>query len=315
MKQGLFSSSKPGTKLLLFIFLILCCFILTNVVGLLAAPLIFKTDYYSLINLLSSLDYNNHFHINILKYFQILQALGFFVLPSILAAYLFSSSKLSFLMVEHKTKKSTLLLSCIIVIIAMPAIDLMVKINEAMHLPAFLKGLEEWMLNSEKNAKIITEAFLNVTTLKGLFLNIIMIGVLPAIGEEFVFRGVLQRIFKNWTKNSHIAIIISAILFSGIHLQFYGFIPRMLLGVMFGYLLLWTNSIWVPVIAHFINNTTAIIVNYMMINKIHIFNYNISDFENMIDDSSRYLLIFSSFIITGLIMFIFYKSKVVNTEN
>lgn len=81
----------------------------------------------------------------------------------------------------------------------------------------------------------------------------------PAITEEFFFRGALQRLIGKWNPNPHFVIWSAAILFSAFHLQFYGFIPRMLLGAYLGYLLLWTRSIWIPVFAHFINNATAVI--------------------------------------------------------
>jgi membrane protease YdiL (CAAX protease family) len=91
-----------------------------------------------------------------------------------------------------------------------------------------------------------------------------MIAFLPAIGEELLFRGVILRIFTNWTKNHHWGVWISAILFSALHMQFYGFIPRMLLGVLFGYLLVWSGSMWLPIIAHFINNGVAVVVMFLI---------------------------------------------------
>ena len=91
-----------------------------------------------------------------------------------------------------------------------------------------------------------------------------MVAVLPAIGEELLFRGVIQKIFINWTKNAHWGIWISAILFSAMHLQFYGFVPRMLLGVAFGYLLVWSGSMWLPIAAHFFNNGIAVIAMYLI---------------------------------------------------
>jgi membrane protease YdiL (CAAX protease family) len=91
-----------------------------------------------------------------------------------------------------------------------------------------------------------------------------MIAFLPSIGEELLFRGVIQRIFTNWTRNYHWGIWISALLFSALHMQFYGFIPRMFLGVLFGYLLVWSGSMWLPIIAHFINNAVAVVAMYLI---------------------------------------------------
>src|SRR5690606_12250217 len=131
-----------------------------------------------------------------------------------------------------------------------------------------LSGMEEWMKNAEEQAEVLTEAFLKVDTTAGLMFNLFMIAVLPAIGEELLFRGVIQRIFTNWTRNHHWGIWISAILFSALHIQFYGFVPRMLLGVMFGYLLVWSGTIWLPILAHFCNNAFAVTAMYLIDNNV-----------------------------------------------
>jgi len=124
------------------------------------------------------------------------------------------------------------------------------------------------MRNAENNAQKITEAFLVTHSLGGVLLNICMVAIIPALGEELVFRSILQKLFHQMTKNIHIAILISAILFSAMHFQFYGFIPRVLLGVFFGYLYYWSNSIWLPIFAHFINNTGAVLMNFLQSEKI-----------------------------------------------
>jgi hypothetical protein len=90
-----------------------------------------------------------------------------------------------------------------------------------------------------------------------------MIGIIPAVGEELLFRGIIQRVLIQWTRNKHLGVWIAAILFSALHFQFYGFVPRALLGVMFGYMLIISGNLWLPVIAHFINNTVAVIAYYM----------------------------------------------------
>ena len=94
-----------------------------------------------------------------------------------------------------------------------------------------------------------------------------MVAVLPAIGEELLFRGIVQRMFVRITKNIHWGIWISAILFSAMHMQFYGFIPRMLLGALFGYLLVWSGSMWLPILGHFLNNGIAVVATFLIHNK------------------------------------------------
>jgi len=93
--------------------------------------------------------------------------------------------------------------------------------------------------------------------------NLFMIALIPALGEEFLFRGVLQRIFGEWFKNPHLAVWLAAILFSLAHYQFLGFMPRIILGALFGYIFLWTGNIWMPILAHFVNNTVGVIYYYL----------------------------------------------------
>jgi len=103
-----------------------------------------------------------------------------------------------------------------------------------------------------------------VATISGLALNIIMVGVIPAIGEELFFRGVLQKNLIKITNNAHLGIIISAFIFSAVHMQFYGFLPRMLLGMVLGYVFFWSGSIWASIAVHFIYNTMAVIGYYLV---------------------------------------------------
>ena len=111
--------------------------------------------------------------------------------------------------------------------------------------------------------------------------NVIIVGFLTAVAEEFMFRGVIQTIFTRWTKNYHAAIWITAILFSSFHMEFFGFLPRMMLGALLGYMVAWSGSIWPAVWGHFINNGTAVVVTYLYQHKKikvnpddqHMFNY------------------------------------------
>jgi membrane protease YdiL (CAAX protease family) len=96
-----------------------------------------------------------------------------------------------------------------------------------------------------------------------MLLAVVVIAVLPAIGEELVFRGIIQRELFRGTNNIHVAIWISAAIFSAIHIQFYGFVPRMLLGALFGYLYYWSGNLWMPIIAHFINNGFTVVAMYL----------------------------------------------------
>jgi membrane protease YdiL (CAAX protease family) len=119
------------------------------------------------------------------------------------------------------------------------------------------------MRNSENTAQKLTDAFLAANTWGGLLINMVMVAVLAAVGEELIFRGILVRLFREWTGNVHLAVIIPALLFSALHLQFYGFFGRLVLGIILGYLLVWSGSLWVPITVHFLNNAMAVVVSFL----------------------------------------------------
>jgi membrane protease YdiL (CAAX protease family) len=154
-------------------------------------------------------------------------------------------------------------IAIILPFVLLPLTGALYEWNNAMKLPDFLASLEQYLRNMEDAADEMTTLFLHAETGWGLLLNILIIAVIPAISEEFLFRGVIQNIFKQWFRNVHWAVIVTALVFSAVHGQFFGFLPRFALGLMLGYLFVTTRSIWAPVIAHFINNGTAAVVAFL----------------------------------------------------
>src|SRR5690606_9250818 len=124
--------------------------------------------------------------------------------------------------------------------------------NESLSLPASLKGIEEWMRLQEDSMAELTERMVMVDKVPLLLLNIVVMAILPAVAEEFFFRCNLMHIIQRMARNHHISIWLTAIIFSAIHFQFYGFVPRMLFGAFFGYLFFLTQIIWLPVFASFV---------------------------------------------------------------
>ena len=209
-------------------------------------------------------------NINTLKWIQLLQTISLFLLPSLMLAYLCAKAPFSWLQLDNKVNWKVLLWAIGIMLVALPAINLMSHWNQQMVLPTWLSGLEEWMKNKEAEAEWLTKQFMSATTVSALLVNLFLMAVLPAVSEEITFRGVLQRLlnFQLSTFNSHLAIWLTAIIFSAIHMQFYGFVPRMLMGALFGYMLVWTGSLWVPMLMHFVNNGMAVLL-YFIANRAH----------------------------------------------
>ena len=261
MKNPLFEHSHPFTKFLFLLFIIVVSFSIFLLIGLITAIPLFGLN---LSSFQDALNVNNPENIGLIKYLQFIQHLGIFVVPPIVAAYVFSKQPINYLNADKKSKFIVYLLAGVIIIFAIPFINYTGALNAKLSLPESFSGLETKIKAMEKSAAKMTEVFLNVHSIGGLLVNLIIIALLPAIGEEFMFRGVLLKLFREWTKNKHAAVLISAFLFSAVHFQFYGFLPRFLLGVLFGYLFVWSKNIWVPVTVHFINNGLAVVLYYFM---------------------------------------------------
>ncbi len=264
MHNGIFHNTGPFVKLIFTAFIVLSVFLITLVGGLLLAMPLFGMGFMELIDSLSNIAHPEY--ARLLKYFQMIQSIGLFVIPSFIVAWFFGGNALRYLYLDKSIRWRTVLLTTVIMLSAIPMVNLMAHLNAQISLPESMSSLEEWMQRSEETAKRITEMFLIAETPADLIFNLFLIAVIPAIGEELLFRGIIQRLFSEWTRNKHAGIWIAAIIFSAIHLQFYGFIPRTILGVLFGYMLVWSGRMWVPVLAHFVNNATAVIV-YYFINK------------------------------------------------
>ncbi len=200
---------------------------------------------------------------NILRAVQTYQTICLFIIPAIFLAVCFDSNPKGYLYLEQRNKPLIILLTIIASVIIIPFINWLAYFNQQMHFPEALKGIEQWMRNSEADANSVMEVMLKMDSVGALLINIILIGALAAVSEEILFRGIIQRIIADANKNIHVGIGVSALIFSAIHLQFYGFFPRLLLGAYFGYLLWWTKSLWMPILAHFVNNFIAVIGSYL----------------------------------------------------
>jgi membrane protease YdiL (CAAX protease family) len=221
-------------------------------------------NYEALANNLASGGIDN----NTLKAMQIAVSLGMFFLPAFLFAYMKGEKAFSFLQLSFKPSWQLLLLVVPIVLLAAPFIAAMLELNQQMSLPAALSQLEQYLKTTEQANEQMLKKLLIMNTPSDFLINMLMVAVIPALGEEIFFRGCLQRVLTDLYRNAYVAIIMGAIIFSFIHFQFYGFLPRMILGVLFGYMLLWTGNLWYSVLAHFLHNGLQVTVLYLFQQKI-----------------------------------------------
>ncbi len=192
---------------------------------------------------------------------QSLSAFGVFVLPGIVWAYYYDyDTPWQPLGLHIRQKPNVWLYVGVLVMVISPIIYWIYGLNQQMELPEAWSALEASMKRAEEESEKTIQLLLSATGTQAFLINILVIAILPAVGEELLFRGVLQNIFRTLFNNPHLAIWIGAILFSALHMQWYGFFPRLLLGAMFGYIYFWSGSIFLSIFAHFINNGAAVAV-------------------------------------------------------
>nr|WP_293844015.1 CPBP family intramembrane glutamic endopeptidase [uncultured Arsenicibacter sp.] len=202
-----------------------------------------------------------------------------FLIPVLVYWKVFERSSFSAANDRPLAAVSGLGLVVMLVIIFMPFNALLIEWNQNLTLPETLAPVEKWMRAKEDELSGLTKFLTSFTSTGQLVLAILIIAIIPAIGEEALFRGVLQRNFIQWTGNMHVGIWLAAAIFSAIHIQFYGFFPRMLLGALFGYLYAWSGNLWVPILAHFVNNGFTVLMVYL--NKQKVVSVNIEETESV----------------------------------
>jgi membrane protease YdiL (CAAX protease family) len=265
-KKPLLGNLNLFSQAIVLLGIVLVSMGLFSIAGIFLAKAFFGVDFLGHVDLMSQL--NKPSVLNSLKLLQIFNAVGGFILPPLTFAFLIAWNAGKYLRLNRLPALNSLFAVLLIMFAAIPLINWLGEVNAMMKLPDALSGLEKWMKEAEENAAKFTKAFLRMNNITDFIVDLFIIAIIPAIGEELLFRGALLRILKNSTKNKHLAIWITAIVFSAIHMQFYGFIPRMLMGAYLGYLVTWSGSLWLAVFAHFINNGAVVIAAYFFKNDL-----------------------------------------------
>lgn len=199
-----------------------------------------------------------------MRIIAVVQDLLVFILPAILAAFIATRLPASLLTVNVKPRLSVAAMAIVVMLTSLPAMEWIIDLNNNIHLPEWMSGLEEALRSMEDGASTSISALAGGSSVGDLIIGILIIGVLTGIAEELFFRGALQNLFMSMKKvNKHFAIWAAAVIFSFMHFQFFGFIPRVLLGAYFGYLIWWSGSVWVPIIAHAFNNSLVVLLSWI----------------------------------------------------
>lgn len=198
-----------------------------------------------------------------LRFFQAMASTGMFVVPGMCFMYYYNEQRIGGFFERPNQPTWMSIFPFVLSLFALPVVSYLYQLNQAVVFPEGMQFLEQKFKSAELMAESQTKLLLNMEQPQELLVCLIVMALIPAIGEEMIFRAGLQKIIHQGTRNVHIAIWLSAVIFSALHLQFYGFLPRMILGVMLGYLFAASGNLWWSITAHFLNNAAAILMYYL----------------------------------------------------
>jgi len=202
-----------------------------------------------------------------LRVSQVCNSLGVALVPALLFAWCQEGKFFGYNAADRKPYYLLVNVVLVLSIVLLPLVAVLMQWNQSLHLPESMAKLETAFRTMEANAQSMTRVMTFNSSYGTLALNVIVMALLPAVCEEFLFRGTLQSFLHKWSGKPHLAIWITAVLFSAIHLQFFGFIPRMLLGAYLGYLYYWSRSLWLPVLAHFLHNALSLFIEFTFLTR------------------------------------------------
>lgn len=304
MNQYISRPNGPWTSLIILLGLTLACSVGIQVVVLLLGVITggSLTEVLSSGGDLSSLSSRPFFLYALL----VSSSFATFLLPGILLQRL--EPYFNYFPVEIRSNYLLYLIAVGIMFAFGPIMQLVGEANMHMNLPDNWASVENWMRTQEDSMATLTERIVMVDSWGLLFANILVMAVMPAIAEEYYFRGSLMHIIQRLVKNYHITVWISAIIFSAIHVQFFGFFPRMILGVFFGYMFVWTQNIWIPILAHFVNNAAVTVVAFVYARQ----GKSYADLQSY--ESYSLWVYIGSFVLTVVLAIWFYKNTKENNN-
>ena len=190
-----------------------------------------------------------------------------FAMPAVVAVCIYTAKPWRFLAIDRRPPIVDIALMTAVYVASIPLVNYLVALNEAIALPECLSGIEQALKNAEESARAVTDSLLSSHAMPGFAITIFAMCILTGIGEEFFFRGALQGFIAQRVRSPHAAVWIAALIFSFFHFQFYGIIPRTVIGAVLGYALIYSRNIWVPVIGHAVNNAVAALLQAYQIDE------------------------------------------------
>ena len=256
--KGIWASKSYSSLLYFLPILILSGLVLSHIIGALLCQLLYDVSFFS--STQDVFDPQNKKLIDAMKLMQFFNALGVFIVPSILFLHFRGVAFYTYLKLNSSVYVKGVLAIFMMALAMIPVANFLGALNAMLPLPDFLSFLKD----IESQTLLITEQFLVMDTLMDLFLMLGLIGFVAAVGEELLFRGILQNLFQEWFGSPHIAIWLTAFLFSVIHFQYHAILPRFVLGALIGYVYLNSANLRSAMLLHFFYNSILVLLTFFI---------------------------------------------------
>lgn len=297
MLRAYLKDNGPATQFVFSLMIVIAAWLIFQLLALLTGSLFFGIGFNEIQPALTNL--SDPVPIAYQKYLQSIISLGMFIIAPLVAVFFLSDNMWAFLRTGFYPGTAVSLLVALVMVLALPMNNYFTYLNSLFDAAGISEGLQNYFESREAQAEKVFEGFLKVTGIMPLLINILIIAVIPAIGEELLFRGVLQNILIKWTKNTFAGVFITSLAFALLHFQFLSVLPRFILGMVLGYIFVWTRSLWMPVLAHFVNNAFAVVYYYLLYNG-----YVGGEIENIGKPEHAPLYAILSMAITGILLIV-----------
>jgi CAAX protease family protein len=207
---------------------------------------------------------NHDIPISLLLVVQAIGAAGGFIVPAIAYSYYNGESPREYYKLKSIPNLRLLGLGLLAILFCQPLIAWSADLNQLLNLH-WLGLFGQWLEEINNEVQSSYETILQINSLSDFAILFLTAAIIPAIGEELIFRGALQTILLKWTGKVHLAVWAAAFIFSIFHFQVYFILPRLLLGVGIGYLYLWSKNLWYSILVHLINNGLIVTMAYLFI--------------------------------------------------
>lgn len=255
---GLLKARRPGTQFLVLISIAVFSLFIVGLIGTFILSAITGMDMNTIADT-SKWDPENPGTLTLIRGMQVVQFVALFALPAYFCSKLFSTDSPHYLGLKEPSNNNYFLVGSVLMVVAIPFAEYLGLLNRSIPFPA---SWTAWMKDAATDAERTIKILLSKHTVKDLVLNIIFIAGLAAVGEELLFRGMAQRLLIKMFKNPWVGIIVAAAIFSAIHMQFDGFLPRFALGVLLGAIYWYSGSLWVAMLAHFVYDALLLVLAY-----------------------------------------------------